>query len=137
MCDWGAIRRSILRRDQWRCQICGGHASDVDHIVELVDGGSFYEPSNLRALCDNCHKAKTAQARKLRREGVGISPKTASPQGNPRWTVGGYAVTYTPSGLWICNCPDFIDRALEQSENCAHIEAILAAIEAGQETPVL
>jgi len=67
-CDWGTIRRAIRRRDKWKCVLCGDPASDVDHIVELADGGSFSDPSNLRSLCAKCHKAKTVEARRLRKE---------------------------------------------------------------------
>jgi hypothetical protein len=66
MCDWGTIRRTIRRRDKWMCVLCGNRATEVDHIVELADGGSFFDPSNLRSLCTTCHKAKTMEARRLR-----------------------------------------------------------------------
>jgi len=46
--------------------ICGQPASDVDHIIELQDGGSFHDLANLRSLCYECHKAKTAACRKIR-----------------------------------------------------------------------
>jgi len=70
---WRYIRACILRRDKWRCQmlledgsVCGRHAHEVDHIVELADGGSFHEWSNLRSTCDICHKKKTAAMRTAR-----------------------------------------------------------------------
>ena len=65
---WGTIRASIRRRDKWKCVLCGRPATDVDHIVELADGGSFHDPANLRSLCDECHKAKTVAQRKARAE---------------------------------------------------------------------
>lgn len=58
--DWSYIRRGVLRRDKWTCQLCGKPGHEVDHIVELTDGGSFHEWINLRCLCYTCHKAKTA-----------------------------------------------------------------------------
>lgn len=64
---WPAIRAAILRRDAHRCQLCGGPGWEVDHVVELADGGSFHDPDNLRTLCTPCHQAKTARALRARR----------------------------------------------------------------------
>jgi 5-methylcytosine-specific restriction endonuclease McrA len=72
--DWRYIRNRIRRRDRWVCQmpvgtgICGRPATDVDHIIELADGGSFHDWANLRSMCRECHKAKTQLMRKLRAE---------------------------------------------------------------------
>lgn len=66
--EWRYIRACILRRDHWRCVLCQKRAKDVDHIVELIDGGAFHEWSNLRALCESCHNAKTQMMRKARAE---------------------------------------------------------------------
>lgn len=70
---WPYIRACILRRDRWKCQIpkedgtlCLRPARDVDHIVELADGGSFHEWSNLRAACEDCHVKKTIVMRSAR-----------------------------------------------------------------------
>lgn len=58
--DWESIRRRILRRDGWVCQIgsagCLREASDVDHIVR----GSDHSDSNLRAACSRCHNSKSS-----------------------------------------------------------------------------
>lgn len=66
MVHWGTIRAAVRRRDKWRCVLCGRPATDVDHVVELADGGSFHDQANLRSLCDGCHKAKTAERRRER-----------------------------------------------------------------------
>ena len=70
---WPYIRICILRRDKFRCQmlkedgtLCLRGAGEVDHIVELADGGSFHEWDNLRAICEICHKKKTAAMRTAR-----------------------------------------------------------------------
>ena len=56
--DWYTrLRPMILERDEHRCQQCGGHATDVDHIGDKHD----HRPANLQALCDWCHKRKTSQ----------------------------------------------------------------------------
>ena len=58
-----SLRYDILRRDGFRCQICGATAQDgvklhVDHIIPVSKGGKT-EPSNLRTLCDRCNLGKS------------------------------------------------------------------------------
>jgi 5-methylcytosine-specific restriction endonuclease McrA len=63
---WEKLRQRILRRDGHRCEICGGPATEVDHILR----GDDHSPSNLQALCHTCHLAKTlaeAEAGRRRR----------------------------------------------------------------------
>ncbi len=83
LCDWNYIRNRIRRRDKWKCQwpmadgqICGKYAKDVDHIIELADGGSFHDPSNLRALCEDHHDKKTIMMRKARAERKKLTAKS-------------------------------------------------------------
>ena len=57
---WGWSRQAatILRRDQV-CRWCGaGDRLQADHVVEVRHGGSD-DPSNLLALCIDCHRTKT------------------------------------------------------------------------------
>lgn len=72
---WRRLREQILIRDRWlcRCEDCDKRvarrmANEVDHIVELADGGSD-DPSNLRAINDECHKLKTEREQRRRRGG--------------------------------------------------------------------
>jgi hypothetical protein len=54
--DWESIRREVLARDGYRCGNCGGTESlHVHHIVPLSRGGTN-GLTNLRTLCENCHK---------------------------------------------------------------------------------
>lgn len=60
-----SLRYDILRRDGFRCQICGATAQDgwklhVDHIIPVSKGGKT-EPSNLRTLCERCNMGKGAK----------------------------------------------------------------------------
>jgi len=82
-CDWNYIRNKVRRRDKWKCQwvlengtICGLPAKDVDHIIELADGGCFHDLSNLRSLCKPHHKRKTAASRKARAERKKLAEKS-------------------------------------------------------------
>jgi 5-methylcytosine-specific restriction endonuclease McrA len=76
--DWGVLRWLIIERDGHRCTNCDtprshfdhsagkivGAVLEVDHIVEIQDGGQEFDPANLRTLCHRCHAAKTAARRR-------------------------------------------------------------------------
>jgi hypothetical protein len=56
---WPRIRKKILERDGHVCQIqgpnCTQHATHVDHIVPVSEGGAWWDESNLRAACAKCN----------------------------------------------------------------------------------
>lgn len=58
-----ALRYDILKRDGFRCQLCGATAQEgaklhIDHIVPVSKGGKTVS-SNLRTLCDRCNMGKS------------------------------------------------------------------------------
>lgn len=58
-----SLRYDILKRDKFRCVLCGRSADDgiqlqVDHIVPVSKGGKSV-PSNLRTLCSSCNMGKS------------------------------------------------------------------------------
>jgi 5-methylcytosine-specific restriction enzyme A len=56
---WIKVKRRHLTQYP-ACVDCGGtEALEVDHIIEVTDGGSLLDPSNLATRCHQCHKAKT------------------------------------------------------------------------------
>jgi 5-methylcytosine-specific restriction endonuclease McrA len=70
--DWAWTRSLVLERDHWTCQNCGRKAAngqdldetgntilEVDHTIEIQDGGPEFDPANLRTLCRACHLTKT------------------------------------------------------------------------------
>ena len=64
---WQRLRATVLKRDNYLCQPCMRmgrvtEAGQVDHIKAKQHGGTD-EPANLQAICDDCHKAKTARER--------------------------------------------------------------------------
>ena len=57
-----SLRYDVLKRDNFKCQICGSSAYDgvklhVDHIVPVSKGGKT-TLDNLRTLCDRCNIGK-------------------------------------------------------------------------------
>ena len=64
---WPRIRKQILLRDGYVCQIngprCTKVATEVDHIVPRAAGGALYDPSNLRASCLKCNRGRVEQWR--------------------------------------------------------------------------
>jgi len=61
-------RNYILERDQHLCQECGEWGDQVDHIVEVADGGTNI-PSNLQTLCRTHHNHKTRAAQEAWNDG--------------------------------------------------------------------
>lgn len=63
--QWDKTRKAILERDRYLCQPCLRNdkptvANQVDHITPKAKGGTD-SADNLEAICDPCHKAKTAR----------------------------------------------------------------------------
>ena len=61
---WKLMRTQILRRDNYECHDCGGHATEVHHMVELTpenihDENIALNPALLMSLCGECHKHRT------------------------------------------------------------------------------
>ena len=57
------LRYSILKRDNFKCVICGRGSEDgvklqVDHIIPVSKGGKTVE-ENLRTLCKDCNRGKS------------------------------------------------------------------------------
>ena len=57
------LRKQIMLRDNYTCQICGKHMTDevglqVDHIVPISKGGKTVL-SNLQVLCSKCNGSKS------------------------------------------------------------------------------
>jgi 5-methylcytosine-specific restriction endonuclease McrA len=57
------LRFQVLRRDKYRCRLCGltpedGVRLEVDHIVPVAKGG-LSTPANLWTLCHPCNNGKS------------------------------------------------------------------------------
>lgn len=57
------LRKEIMQRDNYTCQICGKYMPDevglqIDHIIPVSKGGKTVR-SNLRVLCSKCNGSKS------------------------------------------------------------------------------
>jgi len=60
---WRRLRKLVLARDCYLCQLClqpAGKSAHVDHIVPRSRGGKD-SLDNLQTLCACCHNRKTAR----------------------------------------------------------------------------
>ena len=64
--QWAKTRKWYIGQHPM-CEMCGQEkATEVDHIVEIADGGDRHSAGNLQALCHRCHMRKTATIRRRR-----------------------------------------------------------------------
>jgi 5-methylcytosine-specific restriction endonuclease McrA len=52
---YGQLRRRILRRDGWRCQLCGTMSNLEVHHKEFRSHSGEDSEENLITLCATCH----------------------------------------------------------------------------------
>lgn len=61
---WMETRQRVALAHGYRCVACGklwrSHIDQIDHHIPRAQGGSN-DDSNLRPMCIDCHKAKTAR----------------------------------------------------------------------------
>lgn len=69
--EWTAKRDELTERyGDWRTR---HHHLEVDHIQPISKGGHPFDPANLRTLCSDCHKEKTAEDMATRRNASATS----------------------------------------------------------------
>lgn len=74
--NWKTLRKKVLTRDGQRCYLCGAHATQVDHVVNVAAGGS-HDPDNLAAICEGCHRIKSStEQRKATTKRPARTPET-------------------------------------------------------------
>ncbi len=71
--SWASTRWRALRRDHFLCVICARagkrtYSREVDHIVEIADGGGEFDLNNTQTICKKHHRLKTAENNRLRAE---------------------------------------------------------------------
>lgn len=85
---WQRVRKLILARDGYVCQIRSKHcrtvANAVDHIIPMSLGGAQYDPSNLQAACQPCNSWKRNTDRDPYRDPSG---RFSTPEPASGWIV--------------------------------------------------
>lgn len=87
-------RRAIFLRDGHRCQYCGGHAENVDHVIPKVQGGT-HRWENVVAACRRCNSRKGG--RTPQQAGLSLRRTPARP-GRYDWVH--VAAGGTPHATW-------------------------------------
>ena len=54
--SYEALRQQVLRRDGWRCQLCGTMASLEVHHKQFRSHSGHDSEENLITLCVGCHQ---------------------------------------------------------------------------------
>ncbi len=55
--DYQELREHVLRRDGWRCQLCGSNRNLEVHHREFRSHGGANDERNLITLCFDCHRS--------------------------------------------------------------------------------
>lgn len=69
---WKIARMQFLVNHAFTCEMCGEHAEEVHHEIELTpenihDPAVTLNPKLLHALCGDCHKLITKRQKNMRR----------------------------------------------------------------------
>ena len=65
---WRKLRMMQLRRFPL-CNVCGGAAGTVDHVIPVEHGGEVWDFKNLQTLCFDCHQFKRAKEAQMKKRG--------------------------------------------------------------------
>lgn len=83
---WRRIRELVLRRDGRICSVPGCRSdmsqrgmTHIGHVVEVKDGGAFWDPYNCRVVCRFHHYSKTVETMGERQSGRVRRSKIPSP----------------------------------------------------------
>jgi 5-methylcytosine-specific restriction enzyme A len=81
---WKQLRLHVLKRDHDQCQLqlpgCIGRATQVDHIVNVANGGPEFDPNNCQASCSPCNARKaSAEGAAARARRKAQRPKPSHP----------------------------------------------------------
>ena len=78
---WQQLRAKAIARDGGKCVVVGCQTDTsekfklhVDHVIEVRDGGDFWNLDDLQTFCQPHHKAKTLDAKARRGAPEPVSP---------------------------------------------------------------
>jgi 5-methylcytosine-specific restriction endonuclease McrA len=86
--SWASTRWRALRRDHFLCVPCARegrrtYSREVDHIIEIADGGNEFDLANTQTICKRHHRIKTAENNRLRAQ----KRRSAKQPSNPATTA--------------------------------------------------
>jgi 5-methylcytosine-specific restriction endonuclease McrA len=55
--DYEELRQRVLRRDSWRCQVCGSMTNLEVHHQQFRSHSGEDADGNVITLCTNCHSS--------------------------------------------------------------------------------
>ena len=55
--DYVALHKEVLRRDRWKCQMCGSMFSLEVHHIQFRSRSGEDREENLITVCATCHAA--------------------------------------------------------------------------------
>jgi 5-methylcytosine-specific restriction endonuclease McrA len=61
--NYQQLRKRVLRRDSWRCQLCGSMTNLEVHHQQFRSHSGPDEEDNLITLCNDCHSAEHRKPR--------------------------------------------------------------------------
>lgn len=69
---WKSTRKAVLLACGYTCELCGGHAEEVHHEIELTpenirNPAVTLNPQLLHPLCGSCHKLVTKRQKQKRK----------------------------------------------------------------------
>jgi 5-methylcytosine-specific restriction endonuclease McrA len=67
--NYGVLRRLVLCRDAWRCQVCGRASQLEIHHIEFRSSLGHDSLENLITLCAACHADRHVNFRQLNADG--------------------------------------------------------------------
>jgi 5-methylcytosine-specific restriction endonuclease McrA len=53
---WKEVRKQVLVRDNYQCQLCHGKAEQVHHLSYKHHGAELEHLEDMISLCNLCHK---------------------------------------------------------------------------------
>lgn len=70
--EWRLLSRKRIQDDNYKCVICGGYASEVDHIIPIQTDEGWtrrLDYDNTRSLCLDCHNKRHDRFKKKNTQG--------------------------------------------------------------------
>ena len=120
--EWQAVRRMVLARDGYVCQLrrpkCTFKATQVDHVISVTNGGPRLDPANLVATCE---VATFRSATRRSPPGRGVNRGTADSSAPSTASRCRSANTSSPGRSGGTDAPGIRGRGIAQTSRSARL----------------